>query len=80
MSLRNVSNCVSGKASDSVIAYWEGPDATYVRNGLAERTAVTRSGVDVTQGETPLRAPVRVRRGAGCEEGAVPDPESCQLS
>jgi hypothetical protein len=33
-------------ASASGTAHWRGPDATYVRTCFAERTGVTRSGVD----------------------------------
>ncbi len=45
MSARNAAKYVSGSASASATAYWNGPDATYVRNCWADRTAVTRSAV-----------------------------------
>lgn len=38
------------------MAYWNGPPLTYVRNCLAVRTAVTSSGVPVTQ---PIFHPVK---------------------
>ncbi|CAM5729119.1 hypothetical protein STENM223S_07653 [Streptomyces tendae] len=46
----------SGSARASATAYWKGPEETYVRYCLAERTAVTSAGAAVTQ---PTFQPVK---------------------
>ncbi|CAM5628423.1 hypothetical protein SCALM49S_10353 [Streptomyces californicus] len=49
MSARKPVKKVSGRASASAIAYWNGPPLTKVRYCFAERTAATSAASPVTQ-------------------------------
>src|SRR5437764_1424465 len=56
MSSRKAVKYESGSARASATAYWKGPEETYVRNCLAERTAEVSAGEAVAQ---PTFQPVK---------------------
>ncbi|GAB2455968.1 hypothetical protein GCM10027162_60550 [Streptomyces incanus] len=60
---RKPSKYDSGRRGASATAYWSGPAETYVRYCFAERTAVTGSGVPVTQPTPRSYAYVCAARG-----------------